>query len=661
MTAGWPPPLSRRAELTLAGILVGLALLLRVAAPWYAPRGWRDDELSSALVVTGHVLEGDFRIYYPDASGHEGLYEYAQAASLLILGRNVWGIRGASILSGTLAVLLTYLLTRRLAGWPAAAVAAALLAVSFWSLMYSRTGQRHISVTVTTLLCLIAVVRAVQRTEQGSRAYGDFALAGVCMGIGFYTYFASRGLPLVILGWAIYLAVWRSSLWRLAWKGLALALMIAVALGLPLAITLRQQPQAETRVAEVAVPIREAAAGDYSTLGRYMLTTLGMFTHDGDEEWLYNIPHRPVFGIVGGVLFWAGVLLAARQSLSSRPEPFSALILLWLIAGVSPGILSVPAASLGHTILAQPPAMILPALALSQAGRWLCSRTGNVRQAYSTVLTGGLLLLGTETIRGIRDYWLVWPHDPLNRVLHHSDLHDAARWLQQNPRGADLAIGSYLVERWDQQALALDLPGGSWRVRAFDPRSAYLRIAGGGTAILPEYLATGWGASQLGLPIRADGPYTVRQIEEPDAEQKSGTLARFENNLTLVSYRTAVGSGELAVVLTWRVDGMLELPPFPLLSKPPAPGEDDRPRLAIFVQLIDSQGQRAAGADGLGVDPYTLYPGDVFVQQLVIPLQGLPAGQYDLVVGLYNPASSERHRLADSALDSALLEQFIWP
>jgi hypothetical protein len=46
-------------------------------------------------------------------------------------------------------------------------------------------------------------------------------------------------------------------------------------------------------------------------LSRYSLITLGMFTHEGDEEWLYNIPHRPVFGIVGGILFWAGVGIAA--------------------------------------------------------------------------------------------------------------------------------------------------------------------------------------------------------------------------------------------------------------------------------------------------------------------------------------------------------------
>ena len=48
----------------------------------------------------------------------------------------------------------------------------------------------------------------------------------------------------------------------------------------------------------------DARRGDFSTLGRYALTTLSMFTHDGDDEVLYNIPHRPVFGLLGALCFW---------------------------------------------------------------------------------------------------------------------------------------------------------------------------------------------------------------------------------------------------------------------------------------------------------------------------------------------------------------------
>src|SRR5687768_10485900 len=144
------------------------------------------------------------------------------------------------------------------------------------------------------------------------------------------------------------------------WRGMALALAIALILSIPLVLTLRAQPEAETRVTEIALPIYKAQAGDFSMLGEYVVTTLSMFTHNGDEEWLYNVPHRPVFGMLGAVLFWAGVLIAILAALGRQHDPRSAFLLMWLGAGIIPGMLSVPAASLGHTILAQPVAMIFP-------------------------------------------------------------------------------------------------------------------------------------------------------------------------------------------------------------------------------------------------------------------------------------------------------------
>ncbi|MEJ2150294.1 MAG: hypothetical protein P8Z40_12555, partial [Chloroflexota bacterium] len=255
-------------------------------------------------------------------------------------------------------------------------------------------------------------------------------------------------------------------------------------LAAPLVVILLRQPEAEARVAELAQPIDDARQGDFSTLGRYALTTLSMFTHDGDDEVLYNVPHRPVFGPLGALLFWAGVGLALVRSLGPSHDERHAFLLLWLGAGLAPGALSVPAASLGHTILAQPVAMIVPALALGEGARWLAG-AGRPQQARAALLAGALVLVGWESARGIHDYWFVWPEDSFNRVLHHSDLHEAARWLNAQGETRQVAIGGFLNERWDQQVMALDLEGDGWAVRAFDPRAAAISLPGGGVAVLP--------------------------------------------------------------------------------------------------------------------------------------------------------------------------------
>jgi 4-amino-4-deoxy-L-arabinose transferase-like glycosyltransferase len=663
--SGWPPPISRRAEVALVLAILGLALTLRVVGHWYAPHGWREDELSNALVISQHVREGEVRLYYADASGHEGLYHWLQAGTMALFGPGVAGVRGVSIALGTLAVLLLYLLAREMYGWPTAAVASLALAVSFWGLMYSRSGQRHVSVTVTTLAAFVLLWRGFRAERPVTSAFKPtfYALAGVMMGVGFYTYFASRGPPLILLAFGVYLLIWRREVWARAWRGLGLALLIGGALGLPLAIRLAGNPGIEARVAELAGPLRAAREGDLAPLRDNGLVTLSMFTHDGDDEVLYNVPHRPVFGVVGAVLFVGGVAIALIGAFGRDRDPRGAFLLAWLVVGLIPGAISQPAASLSHTILAQPAAMLMPVLALDAVGGWLAAN--RPRQAGAAVLAAAVLLLGSEAVRGVRDYFVVWPSDPFNRVLHHSDLHEAALILNAAPENRNVVIGGFLAERWDQQVMRLDLAGNGWRVRAFDPRQAVVCPAGGGRAILPEYLTDSWAVIRLVDPFPLDAPYRIYRLDDGCAAGLSGErLAAFDDGLELIGYsESALSPTEraLEVVTIWRVGGALDLPPRPLLAKPPAPGQVDSLHLAVFVQLLDGLGMRVAGADGIGVDPYTLYPGDVFWQRQFISLDGVPPGDYLLVVGLYDPLIGSRHVDAITGLDMVMLGRVALP
>jgi len=629
------PKISLRTELVLILFVTLLAFGLRSVGHWQAPHGWREDELSNALVVSQHVLDGEFRLYYDDASGHEGLYHWLQAISMALFGPGVAGIRGISILLGTTSVLLTYLLARQFFGWPTAFVSSMMLAVSFWSLMYSRSGQRHISVTVTTLACFYLLWKAID--SNSDKRWQRFAASGVTLGIGFYTYFASRGVPLIIFAFAIFLFVFKREMWLRTWKGCALSFGIALIMAVPLGIILRSQPEAEARVAELAKPIYDARAGDFSTLGEYTVTTLSMFTHDGDDEVLYNVPNRPVFGWLGGLLFWAGVVISLVRALGKEHDPQSAFLLLWLGAGLAPGALSVPAASLGHTILAQAPAMILPVAALS----YLIDKTNIIQQPIALFALVAVILVGWEAYRDIHDYWFVWPDDSFNRVIHHSDLHEAAWWLNENAETHDVGIGSFLNERWDQQAINIDLDGDDWRVRAYDPRSAYIQPEGGGIAVIPDYLDDEMFLPDAdSKPLPSDTPYTLLPLEKVELADTS--ITSFDNGLTLVDLQLSSAQEQLVVESRWLVEHPLELSPRPLLSKPPAPDENDSQRLALFVQLLNDEGDRVAGADGLAVDPYTLYQGDIFILQTIIDLSGLSDGEYTLVYGLYDPPTGVR-------------------
>ncbi|MAT96466.1 MAG: hypothetical protein CL608_04925 [Anaerolineaceae bacterium] len=72
--------------------------------------------------------------------------------------------------------------------------------------------------------------------------------------------------------------------------------------------------------------------------------------------------------------------------------------------------------------------------------------------------------------------------------------------------------------------------------------------------------------------------------------------------------------------------------------------------LKIYVHLLDESGQIAAQWDGLDVAWEGWRAGDILWQQHAIALRPeLPAGPYDLRVGLYDPAAGTRWQTADGA------------
>ena len=138
------------------------------------PPGWRDDELINSLVISQHVLDGEWAVYYADASGHEALYHVLNAFFLGVFGANWLGIRLLSVFLGVLAVPVTWLLGRKLFVSWVGLLAAAGLTLSFWSLMYSRIGLRHVLMPLLTLLAFYFFWRRANGLEiWGSRDRGS--------------------------------------------------------------------------------------------------------------------------------------------------------------------------------------------------------------------------------------------------------------------------------------------------------------------------------------------------------------------------------------------------------------------------------------------------------------------------------------------------------
>jgi hypothetical protein len=214
VAAPWPLPgprqsaavlgaLPRTDWLLLGGVTLA-ALLLRAVWINHVPYVFSGDEGSQALAAVD-VLQGTLR--NPFGTGWLALptlFFFWQADFMAFLGQNVAGARMLSAILGTLAVVFTYLLARRLFGRTVALTAAVLLAVYHYHVLYSRVATVPIGDPLLVVAALFFLDRAVVE-----RRPLDALAAGLVVGLGeYFTPVAGRVLPLLAVANLLYAALW---------------------------------------------------------------------------------------------------------------------------------------------------------------------------------------------------------------------------------------------------------------------------------------------------------------------------------------------------------------------------------------------------------------------------------------------------------------------
>ncbi|MBN1487584.1 MAG: glycosyltransferase family 39 protein, partial [Anaerolineae bacterium] len=629
----------------VVGILL-LAWFLRWVALWESPPGWRDDDLIEVYTFSKEILESGPVLYFSGAEGHEPFYHTIRAPLLAVAGVNLASVRWLSATYGTLTVLLTWAVGRRLFTREVGILSGAAVAVSFWGIMYSRFAVRHIATLPPLLLALYWGWRQLQDEEKPK-----YAPLGIALGtaITMLTYYAGRMMPALLLA-TLVLVGWKK---EGRWKGYLGGLVAGVILTIPTFWTAAHIPGGDARVSNVALPLTNFLAGDPEMLIDTILTTLGMFHATGDPEWLYNIADRPVFGWLGATLFFIGIL----TRLAHLDQPNARLLLMWLATGIAPAFISLPASSLSHTIVALPAVYLLVAMPMKALAR-------RIPQTALPVMALTLLIIGA---RDIPDYFYDWPQSSMVQFLYRGDYRNLAHYLDQQPEIQDAAVGSFLFGPWDRLSVETDNQREDIHLRWVNPERAL--VGTGADKSMPLYFQD---EQQIPAIIQThimdeagiaapDGlqALVVTLPAIPGAAQRYTQDKRelaalpFGEALTLeaIQWETEPVAGEESYLTTWwAVIGKLPLPPNKLIPYKPPPGVYNGPRLKVFVHLLAANGQLIAGDDGLWVDPYTLQPGDSLVQwhHFTLPADA-PAKPYTLAIGLYDPKTGERWLLPDGS------------
>jgi len=634
--------------MALAAILL-VAAVLRLVALDRVPPGPSYDELQNAR-LSARVLEGQWAIYYAENFGQESLYPSLAALAVRLFGWDLIALRLPGALAGLLSVIVVYLVGRRLHVERAGLLAAAFQAVSFWSLLETRVALEIALLPALSAMAMLFLARALDEEEdKGWRTMLDFGLAGLLLGGHVYAYTAGRVMPFLPLALLVCLALAAPHQLRRRGRGLLLLCLVTALVVAPLAVFLHTHPEAEQRLEQLAGPLESLRRGDPRPVLEIAAGTLGMFTFRGDPQWLYNIAERPVFDPITSLVFYIGLIWCLARMRDWRYS----LVLLWLLVGLSPGMVSPPAGSFTHTLAAQPAVYLILGLGADVAWRWLSPR----RPGLGPLFAAAVVIL--NFVLSSYAYFDTWRTSEEVNELYQGGVTAVARELDaRTPPGPVAAGGPYVSHwhPWNAVGFDLALRREDLHVRWFNPGGAWVWPSGAGpiTYYFPSHPLGG----QIFDPVLEDlfmadaesisspaDRFTALQVSslEPLQEQ----LVRASR--TPVVWRPAPGE-EQALDFPLYFGGRFKLMGAEVSETRLIPGaelrvttywqvlDDDASPVVAFVHLT-SEGKGVWGQhDGLDVWPPSLRRGDRFAQVHPVPLQPeAPEGPYRVELGLYHP------------------------
>ncbi len=148
-------------------IILIIAAFLRLYNITEVPAGLYPDEAMNGNNALEALSTGQFKVFYPENNGREGLFINIQAIFLAIFGNQPWALRLPSALFGILTVLGIYFLTKELfKDRRVALLSSFLMAVSFWHINFSRIGFRAIMAPFFAVWAIYFLLKSLNKIIQ---------------------------------------------------------------------------------------------------------------------------------------------------------------------------------------------------------------------------------------------------------------------------------------------------------------------------------------------------------------------------------------------------------------------------------------------------------------------------------------------------------------
>jgi len=345
-------------------VVMAVAIFFRFYRLDSVPPGLYPDIAINGNNALQSIQSDDYKTFYTDNNGREGMIMWLDAISIKIFGITALALKIPTAIFGTLTVLGIYLLARELFNPPLlpqgeatsgkvkrrnaiALLSAFLLATSFWHINFSRIGFRVALMPFFLVFTFYFLAKAFR-----TRKFLWAIPAGLFFGLGFYTYTGYRlAVPLLLC----VLALWLIPFWKNKQQLFKISLAVLITtffVALPIGIYFLHNPgdflgrAGQTSVFAAKQPLLE--------LGKSLILHLGMFNFYGDGNWRHNLSGEPELFWPVGVLFLIGFGIALgklarrsktpadpQESCSCEAERIAyATLLLWFFFMLLPGILT---------------------------------------------------------------------------------------------------------------------------------------------------------------------------------------------------------------------------------------------------------------------------------------------------------------------------------
>ena len=371
-------------------LVLGLALFLRTYRADSLPYGlWVDEAIHGLRAMDILNNPSYLPVYIPGTIATPSPFVYLQAVSVEVLGPTLSAIRLPAAILGTITVWLFFLLARDWFNWKVALVGAFLMAVSFWFVLWGRSGMPMVTAPLVTVLAILLLTRALRHGN-----LTDYLWAGLALGASAWSYSALRIFPFVVIIILLYLLVSRRDMARRVYPGIVIFVVAALlAAGPILEYMTLHSGDFLARAQQVSIFRDKPWSQGLLEVRDNLVPHLLMFNEQGDLNGRHNLPGEPLLDFGIGAL----AVLGLGYTLRHLNRPMNLLLMLWFLIMLVPAVFTLrfEAPQSLRAVGTLPVVYLFSMVAIHRVwGLWDAAFVPPARLTFVALLVVGLAVIG---------------------------------------------------------------------------------------------------------------------------------------------------------------------------------------------------------------------------------------------------------------------------